>query len=404
VKILHVLDHSIPLQSGYTFRTRAILREQVRRGWDVVAMTSGKHGPDSGDPEIVDGLRFYRTPRISSWLDALPAGEQVETVRHLARNLERIVKREKPDLLHAHSPSLNALAALHVARSARLPVFYEIRAFWEDAAADHGTTSEGSIRYRLTRQLETWAVRRADAVAVICEGLRRDLLGRGIAPGKITVIPNSIDPHEFTMSPPRDTALARQLGLEGCLVLGFIGSFYGYEGLEFLIESLPALLRRVPQARLLLVGGGPQEQLLQDAVRARGLEGRVVFTGRVPHHVVSRYYSIVDVLVFPRIAMRLTDLVTPLKPLEAMAQGCLIVASDVGGHRELIETGRTGWLFRAGDADSLVDCVENVMKHEREWPQVRARGREYVERARTWPQTVSRYAPVYERLVRTMAT
>jgi PEP-CTERM/exosortase A-associated glycosyltransferase len=399
VKILHVLDHSIPLQSGYTFRTRAILREQQRRGWDVVAVTSGKHGSTGGDPEVVDGLRFYRTPRVPGWLDTLPAGDQVAIVRDLARNLERIVAKERPDILHAHSPSLNALAALRVARSPRLPVVYEIRGFWEDAAADHGTTREGSLRYRATRALETWAVRRADAIAVICEGLRRDLLARGIAADKITVIPNSIDPGEFTMLPARDVALARQLGLDGCLVLGFIGSFYGYEGLEFLVEALPAILARLPRARLLLVGGGRQDQALRDRVRGLGLHDRVVFTGRVPHDTVTRYYSIADMLVFPRLAMRLTDLVTPLKPLEAMAQGCLVVASDVGGHRELIEHGRTGWLFRASDAAALVACLEHVTQDEASWAEVRAGGRAYVEHERSWPETVARYAPVYERLL-----
>jgi glycosyltransferase involved in cell wall biosynthesis len=82
-----------------------------------------------------------------------------------------------------------------------------------------------------------------------------------------------------------------------------------------------------------------------------------------------------------------------------MAQGCLVVASDVGGHRELIEHGRTGWLFRAGDAGSLVACLQDVAQDEPSWAEVRARGRAYVERERSWPQTVARYAPVYERLV-----
>lgn len=400
MKILHVLDHSIPLQSGYTFRTRAILHEQVRRGWDVVSVTSGKHGPDTGNPEVVDGLRFYRTPSRVSWADALPAGRQFTVVRDLARNLSRIVAQERPDILHAHSPSLNALAALRVARQARLPVVYEIRAFWEDAAADHGSTREGAPRYRLTRALETWVVQRADAVTVICEGLRRDLLARGVPPERLSVIPNSIDPAEFEMSPRRDAELARSLGLDGHLVLGFVGSFYGYEGLAFLINALPAILARLPRAKLLLVGGGPQEQTLRDLATSSGVGDRVVFTGRVPHEMVTRYYSIVDILVFPRLPMRLTELVTPLKPLEAMAQGRLVVASDVGGHRELIEPGRTGWLFRAGDEHALVDCLQEIVREEASWADVRARGRGYVERDRSWPQTVARYAPIYDRLLR----
>ena len=95
----------------------------------------------------------------------------------------------RPDVIHAHSPVLDALAALWVARRRKLPLVYEIRAFWEDAAVGNGTGREGSWRYRTTRALESWAVRRADAVAVICEGLKGDLVGRGIRPDKITVSP-----------------------------------------------------------------------------------------------------------------------------------------------------------------------------------------------------------------------
>ena len=242
-----------------------------------------------------------------------------------------------------------------------LPVVYECRAFWEDAAADHGTSREGGLRYRLTRGLETWVFRHADAVTCICEGLRPDIIARGIPESKVTVIPNAVDVERFAYNRPRDAALAAELGLSEAVVLGFLGSFYAYEGLTLAVQALPAILEAHANARLLLVGGGPQEAALKDMTRALGLSDKVVFTGRVPHDDVARYYSLVDVLVYPRLPMRLTELVTPLKPLEAMAQGKLVLASDVGGHRELIRHGETGRLFKAGSADALAEAVVELL-------------------------------------------
>jgi PEP-CTERM/exosortase A-associated glycosyltransferase len=222
---------------------------------------------------------------------------------------------------------------------------YEVRGFWEDAAVDHGTTREGSVRYRLSRRLETFAMRRADAVTTICEGLKHDIVSRGIPAGKVTVVPNAVDTEGFFIGGRPDETLKRALGLEGAPVIGFIGSFYAYEGLALLLDALPHMLERRPALRVLLVGGGPQESALKAQAASLGVSGQVVFVGRVPHAEVNRYYDLVDVLCYPRLPMRLTELVTPLKPLEAMAKGKVILASDVGGHRELIEEGENGFLF-----------------------------------------------------------
>ena len=217
----------------------------------------------------------------------------------------------RPHILHAHSPLLNALPAQWVGRRLGIPVVYELRALWEDAAVDHGTTVEGSLRYRASRWLDTIALRRADHVTTICEGLRGEIASRGIPASKITVIPNAVDPETFHTDGQRDPDLARRLGLEDCAVLGFAGSFYAYEGLDLLVDALGKLLTRRPKVKLLLVGGGFQEAALKGQVQSLGLENHVIFTGRVPHDQVQRYYDLVDVLAYPRHSMRLTELVTP---------------------------------------------------------------------------------------------
>jgi PEP-CTERM/exosortase A-associated glycosyltransferase len=408
LRVLHVLDHSIPLHSGYTFRTLAILREQRRLGWETIHVTSPKHTAPSAAEEIVDGWHFHRTPAAPAGpLDKLPAlgsiTEMLGLMKQLQLRLLKVAQRERPDILHAHSPVLNVIPALKVGRQLGIPVVYEVRAFWEDAAVDHGTTTEGSLRYRLTRRLETHALRRADHVFTICEGLRGDIVARGIAAGKVTVIPNAVDVENFDLGGEADPALKARLGLDGATVVGFIGSFYAYEGLDLLLAALPALLRQRPELRLLLVGGGPQEAALKAQAAALGVDDKVAFTGRVPHVEVNRYYDLIDVLAYPRHSMRLTELVTPLKPLEAMAQGRLFVASDVGGHRELVRDGETGVLFNAGKAEALAGAVLQTLDRRDDWPRMLRQARQFVETERNWRDSVARYAAAYRSVLRAQA-
>lgn len=403
MRILHVLDHSLPLHSGYAFRTIEILKGQRALGWETYHLTSPKQGGSSLEEETDDGWHFYRTPAVSGLVTGLPGLGEIEMMGELAQRIEDVVRRVKPHVLHAHSPVLNAIPAIRVGRRLGIPVVYEVRAFWEDAAVDHGTTRENSLRYRITRALETFALKRVDAITTICEGLRKDIHARGIPASKITVIPNAVDIGSFSVSDNPDTSVRNRHGLADAVVLGFIGSFYAYEGLALLLRGLPDLVRRIPQARILLVGGGPQEQELRTIAHETGLDDWVTFTGRVPHAEVQRYYDAIDILVYPRLSMRLTDLVTPLKPLEAMAQGRLVLASDVGWHLELMQNGKNAIIFRAGDVANLVDQAVFLINARDRWDSLRKSARTFVERERNWTSSVAGYRDVYENLVRRMA-
>lgn len=399
MRILHILDHSIPLHSGYTFRTLSILKAQRALGWETFHLTSTKQGLTNSLEEIIDNFHFYRTPSYKGFINKLPIFNQIAVMASLAQRLHEVVDIVKPDILHAHSPVLNAIPALHVGRKKGIPVVYEVRAFWEDAAVDHGTGNEWGLRYRLTRGLETYALKRASAITTICEGLRNDIVNRGISEHKVTTIPNAVDLTQFSLHHSTDHSLKLQLGLQNKRVIGFIGSFYTYEGLEILLRSLPSLLPLYPDLHLLLVGGGPQENFLKQTAQTLGIQDKVIFTGRVPHAQVEKYYDLIEVLVYPRLSMRLTDLVTPLKPLEAMAQGKLFIASDVGGHRELIRDGETGLLFKSGDPNALAEKITYLFNTPGLWKTLIQAGRAYVENERNWQNSVARYKPVYSQLL-----
>ena len=399
IKILHVYDHSLPLHSGYVFRSMAILREQRKRGWKTVHVTTPRHTVAEDPVETFGGFEYHRTFQEQGLLSRLPVIRDIDQMRLTTRVINQVIEQEKPDIVQASSPVLNAIPALRAAKRHGLPVVYEIRAFWEDAAVTAGETTEGSLRYRLTRAMETYAVRRADAVTTICDGLRKDLIARNVPASKISLIPNAVDIESFNADTPRDYALMTDLGLDGKFVLGFLGSFYAYEGLDLLIDALPEIASRLDNVALLLVGGGPMEEALKAQAAKLGVADRIIFTGRVPQAEVNRYYSLVNLLVYPRHPTRLTDLVTPLKPLEAMAQKNAFLASDVGGHNELIRDGETGFMFRAGDKQDLTEKIVQIAASRNTLPAILDAGRRFVEEERNWTVSVSGYQAVYDRVL-----
>jgi PEP-CTERM/exosortase A-associated glycosyltransferase len=402
MRVLHILNHGLPTQDGYVYRTHGILEGQRAHGMETFHLTSPRHEhPSPTSIEEIEGWQFFRTPEKGREA-RMPLFRELMEMRATRARIVEIAKDVRPDVIQAHSPLLNGYPALSAARQLGIPIIYEVRALWEDAAVDQGTTAEGSARYRAIRALETKLLKRVDGITTICDGLRNNLIERGIEPDKIEIVPNAVDPARFCSTTAANPALAQKLGLEGCTVLGFIGSFYTYEGLILLIEAMPKLLKTNPDLKVLLIGGGHEERRLRERCYQRGLGDRIVFTGRIPHQDVFAHYSLIDLCVYPRLPMPLTDLVTPLKPLEAIAAGRVVVASDVGGHLELIEDNQTGYLFKAGYLAALIERLAAVLASREQWPQIRVNGRQMVAE-RTWRSVTAVYRPMFERLCREKA-
>mgnify|MGYP000179813640 CR=1 FL=1 len=395
--VLHVFDHTIPLHSGYTFRSLAILRQQHRLGIETMHVSSSKQLNQTKATENVDGLDFYRT--FPTALAKLPVLNQWDVIFTLVRRIEEIIKQRRPDVLHAHSPSLNGIAASIAGKKYKIPVVYEMRASWEDAAVSHGTCKEGSLRYKVGQWLEKYALNRASHVTTICHGLSEHIQQWGISQDKVTIIPNAVDPDKFTAQGVKNESLLSQLALEGKTILGFLGSFYRYEGLHLLIAAMPEIVKHRPNAHLLLVGGGPEEGNLKQQIQHLSLQAYVTFAGRVSHQEVNQYYSLIDLFVYPRESIRLTEIVTPLKPLEAMAQHGLVVASDIGGHREMITHNSTGILFKANDVNAISQSIIDLVGHPERWLEIKCAGNQYVNQERTWQRSVAPIKDVYQSIV-----
>lgn len=400
MKILHILDHSLPLQSGYSFRSQNIFKAQRKRGWEPVIVTSPKHEESwqghSGREEMIDGFRYYRTGTVSH--GSFPIAREVQLMRSLTKRIEEVIKIEKPDVLHAHSPILNGIPALWAGHKLGIPVVYEIRAFWEDAAVDHGTYSQNSWKYKLVKTLEKWVCLKAKSVAVLCDGLKEDLIKRGIPFEKMTVVPNAVNPDDFKHSEP-DEEFIRKWNLGDKKIIGFIGSFYRYEGLDLLIDAFDRLGATRQDIALLLVGGGEMEAELKKQIERLHLKEKVIMPGRISHDRIPAIYALADILAYPRYSMRLTELVTPLKPLEAMAMGKALVASDVGGHRELIRHGYTGLLFPAGNVSSLTDALKCLMDDVRLRQDLQTQGLAWVQQEHNWDKTTAVYEEFYSQAI-----
>jgi PEP-CTERM/exosortase A-associated glycosyltransferase len=321
---------------------------------------------------------------------------QMASVAALAKQVKRLAAELKVDLIHAHSPSLNGLAAAQAAKALSLPWVYELRYYEEDAAVDRGKTRHNSLRYRLAARLEQQTLEQANAVTTISQALREDLIRRGIAAEKITVVPNGVDTEYFQPREP-DPALMLKYNLAGKIVIGFIGSFYFYEGLEFLVDAAIELLSERSNIALLFAGDGEAVEMLQARI-PQALRGNFIFTGNVPHAEVRRYYSVMDALVYPRKRSRLTELTTPLKPLEAMAMGKAVVGSDVGGLRELLEDGKAGILVEAENSMALGHQLLKLLENESERQTIAEMGREFVLQNRSWETIVRCYGEIYGKL------
>ncbi len=397
MKILHVLDHSLPLHSGYTFRSQSIFHAQQKRGWQPVVITSPKHEQnlDESAPEReeINNVTYHHcgsTPVV-----ALPFVTEAWLMHVLSRRILKVAKAEKSEVIHAHSPVLNAIPAIWAAKKLAIPVVYEIRAFWEDAAVDHGTYIEDSWKYRLTKWIETWVCKKVDHIGILCNGLKNDLISRGIPTEKITPIFNGVDPENFKPT-PADAEYRESWNLNGKTVIGFIGSFYRYEGLDLLIEAFAEVTKAQPDTLLLLVGGGEVESELRAQINKLGLQDRVIMPGRIPHERIPGVYAMIDILAYPRRSMRLTELVTPLKPLEAMAMGKVLIASDVGGHKELITHGETGILFPAGDVAALARELVRLIADPVSREELVSNAIHWVVSQQSWVKTTSAYEGIYK--------
>jgi PEP-CTERM/exosortase A-associated glycosyltransferase len=403
-RLLYLLHNSLPYASaGYATRTHGLLRGLAAR-WDVLGVTRPGfpfdlpgHDELRAIParEVVDGVPYAR---LSTGPGAWPRNPLTRYVAEYTDAVVALARHERAALVHAASNHWNGLAAVQAARRLGLPSVYEVRGLWEVTRASRNPDWAGSGMYRFIARMEADAARAADRVITITEGLRAEMVARGVPAERITVVPNGVDTRRF-VPVPRDDELAARLGLEGRTVIGYVGSMLDYEGIDLLVRAAAELDRERSDFHVLLVGDGAERERFEGLADELGVLGRVVtFVGRVPHADVERYYSLVDIAPFPRLPLPVCELVSPLKPFEAMAAGKAVVASDVAALAEIVDDGVTGLLHAKGDAADLTRRLRELLDAPATAQRLGAAGRAWVERERDWATLAGRVSALYEEL------
>lgn len=397
--LLYVAASSFPHHvTGYAARTHSLIKAIGAQGWRVEAVTRPGYPADRNDAQHVTGrLGPHEVEGVVYSRLAGPPSNATPFDHYCAKASEALldhVHKTRPAVVQAASNYVNAAPALAAARRAGLPFVYEVRGLWELTNAARVPHWEGSERFEFQRRQETVVAQEADAVVAISNGLRNELISRGVDERKIIVVPNSVDPQVFRPR-PRDRALASELGLEDRKVLGFLGSMTGYEGLVDLVTAMASLRKGGLDVCALLVGDGPAFREVREAARIMGVEDHLIMPGRVPHADAPRWYSLMNVAVYPRRPAQVTELVPPLKPLEAMAMELPVVASNVSAISETLIHRQNGFLFSKGDVDELTDLLGEVIGAPDRSMAVARNARRDVEQRFTWSRAAGSLDGLY---------
>ena len=411
MRVLHVCHSTYPDTTGASIRSRYLVETQAHLGIEPIVLSSPFQAPADAAQrrgvESLHGIPYYRCfdPKYDQrfMVARKPLGTRIRKLTAIAgftRYTRQIARDQHAKVIHGHSLFFCGLAAVFAARGLGIPSIYEVRSLIEDTLVREGGASEGGVLYRAYRWFDDLATRLADHVVAISDGLRRDLIERGVPASRITVVGNGVDTATQTPAPPADPALRAELGLPSdAFVVGYKGTLFNYESLEVAIDAMAALRTRHPNLRMMIVGTGPARDALIARAAERGVRDEVRFVDRVSHEQVGRYYGLVDLFVLPRRSNRLTDLVTPLKPLEIMARAKPVLASDCGGHRELIIAGENGLLYDAGSTSALADAIATWESRRDALTDLGQRARTWVGRHRSWRAAVEPTVGLYERLV-----
>jgi glycosyltransferase involved in cell wall biosynthesis len=401
-RIAYCVHSALPYYThGYSTRTQGVAHALCGAGWDL-RVYSRLGFPDDVDtalkvlqPPQIDGVP-YVTSRLHPLhgLKASGAGRVLATSEYFSS----VLRDFDPAVVHGASNWTTGLAAILAARNLGRRSVYEVRGLWHLTRASNVPGYEDTEDFAESRRLELECCHAADRVITITQALKRHLVELGVEASKISVAPNGVDPAIFVPR-PRDSALLEQIGLQGRVVFGFVGSLVRYEGVDLLLDAVARLPHAIrAKTGVLIVGHGVVSDFLRQHARQLGISDVVRFTGRVPFEDVPRYYSIIDVAPFPRRSLPVTELVSPLKPFEAMAMGKIVIASNVEAHKEFIEDGVNGRLFRKDDVRALARVMQELVEDPCSQSRLREAAREFVQTRRTWSHVTSPIGEVYREL------
>lgn len=421
LRALHLLTNSLPhTQSGYSLRSHRILTALRESDVDSIALTRTGYPVMVGmltaqDEDVVDGIRYLRS------LPAALPQTQSERLQHEIEVALRLVDEFRPDVLHATTNYLNALVAQTVARATGLPWVLEVRGLMEQTwVASHSTlegrrSAEESEKAALIAAREAELASDADAVVTLSRTMADELVARGVDDREITLVPNGVDDSLFEDGVDQATARAaigldRSAGLpEDAFLVGAASALVEYEGFDVLLRAVAMFTgdETVPwevrdRVHVALVGDGTARPGLASLAEELGISDRVHLPGRVPRESARRWVEALDTVIVPRQDLAVSRLVTPQKPIEALALGRPLIVSDLPALREVLTTDEGTACARfvePGSPADLARAISHALLDDGDAVTESAVGRT-MARERSWSEQVRRYRVVYEQILR----
>ncbi len=441
--ILHVLANGPPDVNGYAVRTQGLLKAYSETDEiEPIGLTSPWYPEreSMAEPIEVDGITYHRClhparmkstssvgmkwsaargrDRISGsegfaakplWKRAMhfalkplrPGWAWIEErvlFKHFTSRIIEVAIAEDADIIHAHVPYRVGMPALKAARKLQLPFIYEMRGMWEESAVASGRWKAGGLAHRRFRRMETKVMRDADAIICISETLRQEAISRGITPEKISIVPNAVNSAE-TEPEVSELLVEVREKIGDSQVVGYIGSLRELEGVDSTADAVSILRKRDVNAKLFVLSSESGQLELLAHCEKLGIDEDSIITGPVPHNQVAPFYELIDVFVVSRPEKRVTRLVTPLKPFEAMQAGRALVMSDLPALAEIVEDGKTGRLYPSDNVESLANTIHELLEDESLRTNLGKAAAEWVSTERTWSNVVGEVPGIYQKEV-----
>lgn len=399
-RVLYFATNSLPYTgSGYAQRTHSILKSLQNSAWQPMAVTRISYPANighvtAGTLDTEDSVPYHR-------IYDFPARNDMRgRLQQQTDQLVKLVTSLQPAILHTTTDFSNALSVRAVSESTGLPWIYEVRGQLADTwASTRPESAQQSQRYTLFQAREVEMAQAADHVITLGKHMKANLVEAGVDEGKITVLPNGVG-EKFLEEPVNRVSARSQLSLDpDVFYVGTVSSLVPYEGLDTLLRAVALIAPTQPQLRVLIVGDGTELQTLRDLAQILGIANLCYFPGRVPREQAHLYHSSLDIFVVPRKDLSVTRSVTPLKPVEALASGVPVLASNLPALQELVSDGENGHLIEAENVSAWAIAISDLINNPEKAVHMGRNGRDFVLRTRTWASNSQRLTDIYEDLI-----
>ena len=323
------------------------------------------------------------------------------------KDIIKLAKSENADIIHGHTPFRVGLPALRAAKKIGIPYVHEMRGLWEDSAVAEGRWKESSLRYKVFRSYENKILKKANWVCTISDELSKDVVNRhSKLKNRVTVIPNAVGiqfeelVHDIDELDDDVKKIQNEINnLEGNIVIGYIGSIRTLEGVDDTVKAIHFAKQNGVKFKLLICSNKKNQDHLIELCKTLEISKQSLITGPIAHHLVHQVYSLIDIFVVSRPPFRVTKIVPPIKPLEAMMMGIPTMCSDLPVLTETIKHQENGFLFKAGDPEQLATLLIEESSNPENLSKIGLRGRDFVKSNRCWSTTVNAYDHVYAKML-----